>query len=214
MASNEGCLMKNSIVIYVIDDDPGVRNSLKVLLTAEKYVVQTFESPNEFLEVASKEMSGCLILDIRMPEMNGLEVQENLLSRGIEIPIIFITAHGDVSTAVRAMKSGSFDFIEKPFSGQVILNRIYKAIDKDCNRRAKYSLRMAAQEKLNQLTEREKEVLILVVKGKPSKVIADVLGLSVSTIDNHRAKIMKKLEAETTADITRITLLADPNLIN
>ncbi|HXH32766.1 MAG TPA: response regulator [Bacteriovoracaceae bacterium] len=200
--------------VYVVDDDAGMRDSLTMLLIAENFQVETFDSANAFLKICAAGMSGCLILDLKMPGMSGLELQEHLTSVGIELPVIFITAHGDVPTAVRAMKSGSFDFIEKPYSTQLLLESVYKAIQVDCENRAEKSWRYQAQEKMKLLTEREREILILVVQGKPSKLIAELLNLSVSTVDNHRAKIMKKLDAETTADLTRIALIANPNLVN
>ncbi len=201
-------------MVYVVDDDPGIRNSLSMLLTASNFQVETFDSAESFLKAYSRNMTGCLLLDIRMPKMNGLELQQHLSSAGIHLPIIFITAHGDVPTAVQAMKQGSFDFIEKPYSAQSLLDGIYRAILKDCENRAETARRSSAQEKIKLLSEREREILIMVVLGKSSKVIAEVLGLTVSTIDNHRARIMKKMQVETAAELTRIALIADPQLLN
>lgn len=203
-----------SHTVYVVDDDPGMRKSLSMLLTAASFKVETFDSADAFLKAYHPEMTGCLLLDVRMPKMTGLELQEYLISIGIQLPIIFMTAHGDVPTAVRAMKQGSFDFIEKPYSAQVLLEGIYKAILKDCEHRAELARRSSAQEKIKILSEREREILILVVLGKSSKIIAEVLSLSVSTVDNHRARIMKKLQVETAAELTRIALIADPQLLN
>lgn len=201
-------------MVYVVDDDPGMRKSLTMLLTAANFQVNSYESADAFLEAYTPDMTGCLVLDIRMPKMSGLELQEYLSSVGINLPIIFITAHGDVPTAVRAMKQGSFDFLEKPYSAQTLLEGVYKAILKDCEKRAELARRFSAQEKIKILSEREREILIMVVLGKSSKVIAEVLGLTVSTIDNHRARIMKKLQVETAAELTRIALIADPHLLN
>ena len=200
--------------VYIVDDDAGMRNSLTMLLKTENFHIEAFESPEAFMRIMKPGMDGCLILDVRMPNISGLELQEHMINEGISIPIIFITAHGDVTSAVKAMKSGSFDFIEKPYSTKVLLERVYKAIQKDCENRAENARRHQAQNKIKLLTEREREILILVVQGKQSKTIAEVLTLSVSTVDNHRAKIMKKLEVETAADLTRIALIADPQLLN
>lgn len=201
-------------MVYVVDDDEGMRKSLALLLTAANFQVVTFDSADTFLKAYSPDMTGCLVLDVQMPKMSGLELQDYLISEGINLPIIFITAHGDVPTAVKAMKHGSFDFIEKPYSAQALLEGIYKAILKDCENRAELARRSSAQEKIKVLSEREREILIMVVLGKSSKVIAEVLGLTVSTIDNHRARIMKKLQVETAAELTRIALVADPHLLN
>lgn len=203
-----------SHMVYVVDDDPGIRDSLSMLLNAANFKVETFDSADSFLKAYSPDMTGCLVLDVRMPKMNGLELQQHLTAAGIHLPIIFITAHGDVPTAVQAMKQGSFDFIEKPYSAQSLLEGIYKAILKDCENRAEIARRSSAQEKIKILSEREREILIMVVLGKSSKVIAEVLGLTVSTIDNHRARIMKKMQVETAAELTRIALIADPHLLN
>ncbi len=203
----------NNKIVYIIDDDPGMRASLAMLLETEKLQVELFESAEAFISSCERGISGCVILDLRMPGMTGLEVQELLAAKSIEIPIIFITAHGDVSSAVKAMKAGSFDFIEKPFSAQVLLERVYKALHLNSEQRAAKAKLSAVREKLALLTERELEVLVLVVQGRPSKQIAEFLDLSVSTVDNHRANIMKKLQAETTADLTRIALQADPQLL-
>lgn len=203
----------NNKAVYIIDDDPGMRASLAMLLETEKLKVELFESAEDFFRSCDSGIAGCLILDLRMPGMTGLEVQELLTEKNIEIPIIFITAHGDITSAVKAMKAGSFDFLEKPFSAGVLLERVFKALHLDSEMRAQKSRLSAVREKLALLTERELEVLVLVVQGRPSKQIAEILDLSVSTVDNHRAKIMKKLHAETTADLTRIALQANPLLL-
>jgi RNA polymerase sigma factor (sigma-70 family) len=205
--------MENNVV-YIIDDDPGMRASLAMLLETECLDVRLFESAEDFFKSCHPGIAGCLILDLRMPGMTGLEVQELLTEKHIEIPIIFITAHGDVSSAVKAMKAGSFDFLEKPFSAPILLERVYKALHLNSQQRDEDAKLSAVREKLALLTEREMEVLVLVVQGRPSKQIAELLDLSVSTVDNHRAKIMKKLQAETTADLTRIALQADPRLMH
>ncbi|MEZ0391043.1 MAG: response regulator transcription factor [Pseudobdellovibrionaceae bacterium] len=204
--------MKPAPTVFVIDDDPGMRKSLTFLFKSEGFLVETFKDGPSFLRTYNPERPGCLILDIRMPGMSGLEVQEHLFSIADPIPIIIISAHADVSSAVRALKGGSFDFLEKPYSPTLLLERVKMALEKDQALRAEKVWRVSYLHRVQELTAREKQILALVVAGKPSKMVADRLGLSVSTVDNHRARIMKKLKAETTADLTRIALLADPNL--
>lgn len=199
--------------VFIVDDDTDVRESLALLFEIENFRVKTFNSATEFLQYATPEMQGCLILDLKMPGMSGLELQAILIDEGIDLPIIFNTAHGDVQTAVKAMKMGSFDFLEKPYPSQLLIDRVYKAIQLNNEHRLEFTRRANAIDKMNLLTEREKEILVLVVEGRPSKTIADLLNLSVSTVDNHRAKILKKFEAETVADLTRIALIADPHLL-
>lgn len=199
--------------VFIVDDDTDVRESLAQLFEFEKFQVKTFNSATEFLQYVTPEMQGCLILDLKMPGMSGLELQAVLVDSGIDLPIIFNTAHGDVQTAVKAMKMGSFDFFEKPYPSQLLIDRVYKAIQLNNEHRVEFVRRSNAIDKMNLLTEREKEILVLVVEGRPSKTIADLLNLSVSTVDNHRAKILKKFEAETVADLTRIALIADPHLL-
>lgn len=199
--------------VFIVDDDTDVRESLALLFEIENFQVKTFNSATEFLQYATPEMQGCLILDLKMPGMSGLELQAVLVDSGIDLPIIFNTAHGDVQTAVKAMKMGSFDFFEKPYPSQLLIDRVYKAIQLNNEHRVQFVRRSNAIDKMNLLTDREKEILVLVVEGRPSKTIADLLNLSVSTVDNHRAKILKKFEAETVADLTRIALIADPHLL-
>lgn len=198
--------------VFVIDDDSRIRESLTALLASVGLQVEAFESAMAFLEVYDPSRSGCLVLDIRMPEMSGIELQERLVSKKATIPIIIVSAHADVPTVVRTMKLGSFDFLEKPFSPQQLLETIYKALEQDRRQRMEHAIRFSVQQSLALLTSREREILALVVSGNPSKKIATQLNLTVSTVDNHRANIMRKLRAETPADLTRIALLADPSL--
>ena len=195
--------------VYVVDDDAGMRKSLGMLLDSAGLSAEPFESAKAFLAGFDSRRSGCLVLDIKMPEMSGLELQEHLVKAGITIPIIVISAHADVTSAVRAMKMGSFDFIEKPYAPEKILDKIQEALDFDQQNRAEREWRASVQKLMQAVTEREREILDLVVAGKPSKQIASELGITVSTVDNHRAKLLKKLKAETTADLLRITLSAD-----
>lgn len=199
--------------VFIVDDDTDVRESLALLFEIENFQVHTFTSATEFLKFVNHDIQGCLILDLMMPGMSGLELQAALKKEGIDLPIIFNTAFGDVSSAVKAMKMGSFDFFEKPYPSQLLIERVYKAIQLNNQNRLEFARKANALEKMKLLTEREKEILALVVEGRTSKTIADLLNLSVSTVDNHRAKILKKFEAETVADLTRIALIADPHLL-
>ena len=199
-------------VVYVVDDDEGVRKSLNLLLTSEAYTVKTYSTAEKFLTDFDPRIPGCLILDLRMPGMSGHELQEVLLAEKILLPTIVMSAHGNIGCAVKAMKLGSFDFLEKPYDTSELLALVKKAHAHAINLWEDHQWRYELRESLNRLTPREQEILVMVVAGKPSKHIADVLKLSVSTVDNHRDKIMKKLKAETTADLARITLSAKPEL--
>ena len=190
--------------VKIVDDDPAVRDSLKWLMESVNLPVKSFSTGMEFLDSDASEEPGCVILDIRMPGMSGIDVFEELQSRESAIPVIFLTGHGDVHLAVRAMKSGAFDFVEKPFNDQVLLDMIQKAIRHDA---AYLSLRVELddiQERLAHLTTREREVLDGVVGGRANRIIAEDLGLSEKTIEFHRAKMMEKMRAENLAELIRL----------
>lgn len=204
--------MDNGQTVFVVDDDPGMRNVLCGFLRASGFRFQAFGSAIEFLSAYASDRGGCLVLDLRMPEMSGLELQERLVGLGFSLPIIVVSGNAAVVDAVKAMKLGSYDFIEKPYSSELLLLRIREALDHDRRARTERARKAEAAARLRMLTKREKQVLRHVVSGRQSKAIADEMGLSVSTIDNHRANIMKKLKAETSADLTRIALLIDPLL--
>ena len=190
--------------VNIVDDDPAVRDSLKWLMESVNLPVKSFSTGMEFLDSDASKEPGCVILDIRMPGMSGIDVFEELQSRESAIPVIFLTGHGDVHLAVRAMKSGAFDFVEKPFNDQVLLDLIQKAIRHDA---AYLSLRVELddiKERLTHLTTREREVLDGVVGGRANRIIAEDLGLSEKTIEFHRAKMMEKMRAETLAELIRL----------
>ena len=187
--------------VFVVDDDAAVRESLSLLITSMMLPVQTYASAQEFLEQYAAGAGGCLILDIRMPGMSGLELQDELKTRGITLPVIFITGHGDIAMAVRAMKSGAIDFLEKPFNDQQLLERINQAMALDrVNRETRDELAGIA-ERVALLTPRETEVLERVVDGQANKVIAIDLGLSERTVEIHRAKVMAKTGAGSLAEL-------------
>jgi two-component system response regulator FixJ len=192
--------------IFVVDDDAAVRDSLKMLLRSVGQAVETFGSGQEFVDAYSEDRAGCLVLDIRMPGMSGLELQQKLNERHSIMPIIFITGHGDVPMAVEAMQAGAVDFIQKPFRDQDLIDRINQALEKDQNNRAALGERNDIRKRLETLTPREREVLDLVVHGKANKVIAGDLKLSQRTVEIHRARVMEKMQASSLAHLVRMVL--------
>ena len=178
--------------VFVLDDERTVRESLRWLIESVGLVVETFSSPREFLDTYKPDRPGCLVLDVRLPEMSGLEVQEWLQARGIRLPVIMITAYGEISLAVRAMKGGARDFLEKPFSDQVLLDRIQQCIEEDAKNRKQNSFRAEIDARSTTLTRRERQVMQLMVGGNSTKKIASELGISHRTVEVHRAKIMAK----------------------
>lgn len=204
--------MKHPQTVFVVDDDPGMRKSVSLLLKSAHLEAETFASAREFLGAFDPQREGCLILDLRMPEISGIELQEELLRIGSSLPIIVVSGHASVSTAVRSMKLGSFEFLEKPYSPEILLERVSAALELDQRSHQLRAQAADSRSRLDRLTPKERQILAHVVSGKTSKQIAERLGLSVSTIDNHRANLMKKLRAETAADLTRIALTADPSL--
>ncbi|MCK6429778.1 MAG: response regulator transcription factor [Burkholderiaceae bacterium] len=193
-------------VVYVVDDDEAVRDSLQWLLEASSYRVATYDSAEAFLAGFDPDAIACLILDVRMPGMSGLELQDELLARKLNLPIIFITGHGDVPMAVSTMKKGAVDFIEKPFDQTAL-----KALVERMLAHAREAAAAAERQRLNEallarLTPREQQVLERIVAGRLNKQIADDLGISIKTVEAHRANIMDKLRANTVADLMRVAL--------
>ena len=181
--------------VFIIDDDQAVARSLRWLIETVQLKVETFTSAQDFLDHYDADKPGCLVLDVRMPGMSGLELQERLTARrSYHPPIIFITGHGDVQMAVRAVQAGAFDFVEKPFNDQDLLDRIQKAITHDAGQRGKEEQRSQLKALFASLTPREREVLDLVVQGQSNKAVANALGLSAKTVEFHRAKVMEKLQ--------------------
>ena len=195
-----------SATVFVVDDDQAVRQSLDMLIKSVGHSVQTFRSAQEFLDAYDPQKPGCLVLDIRMPGMSGLELQKTLRQRRIEIPTIFITGHGDVPVAVRALKDGAFEFLEKPFSKQMLLEHIRDALKADDERRAQRGASDAMETRMSSLTDRERQVMEMVVQGKVNKEIAAALGLSKKTVEVHRANVMQKLQADSIAELVKIVV--------
>jgi RNA polymerase sigma factor (sigma-70 family) len=190
----------------VVDDDAGVRNAMRLLLKSVGLESALYPSAHEFLAAHDPAQPGCLVLDIRMPGMSGLELQQQLNLRGAVIPVIFMTGHGDIPMAVEAMQHGAFDFLQKPFRDQDLLDRIQRAIAKDGELRKSLGEHARIREHLESLTPREREVLELMTKGKQNKSIAQVLGVSPRTIEIHRARVMEKMNAQSVAELVRMML--------
>jgi RNA polymerase sigma factor (sigma-70 family) len=194
--------------VFIVDDDPAIRFAMQALMDSVNIEHEIFASGDEFLEKANDQRAGCLVLDIRMPGLGGLELQDELIRRGSTLPIIFITGHGDVPMAVDAMQKGAVDFIQKPFRDQDLLDRIREAIKTDQERRVEQQRHAEVAERLDRLTNREREVFDLVVTGKPNKVIAYELGVSQRTVEIHRARVMEKMQARSLADLVKMHMTA------
>lgn len=197
--------------IYIVDDDQAVRDGLTALLTVSGFALQTFDSAERFLAAIDPNAAGCAILDIRMPGMNGLELQGELKRRGIALPVIIITGHGEVPLAVAALKAGAVDFLEKPFDSDALLASIQDALRRGAVSRASPFDREIIAARLAQLTPREREVMNLVVAGHPNKVVANRLGIAVRTVEIHRAKVMDKTEARNLSELIRMAILFEQN---
>jgi two-component system response regulator FixJ len=194
--------------IYVIDDDDGVRDSLSVQLESAGYDVVSFASPVGFLEIAASTQLGCILSDVQMPDMDGMELQKRLSDMHLHFPVVIMTGHADVALAVRAMKAGAVDFIEKPFSEQAILDSIRLAQSRFAEQLASEAAGSTAREKLTLLTPREREVFDEMVRGKQNKVIAYDLNISPRTVEVHRARVLEKLEARSLSELVRLALSA------
>jgi two-component system response regulator FixJ len=194
----------SEITVYVVDDDDGMRRALHTLLNTVGFKTAVYSRPSEFLAQFHPDAPGCLVLDIRMPEMSGLEVQQQLNALGSMLPVIFITGHGDVPMAVQAMKEGAFEFIQKPFRDQDLLDRINHALTQDVQNRNSLARRAEVLHRVQSLTPREKQVMDMVVDGAANKVIAIDLGLSERTVEIHRAKVMEKMGARSVAHLVKL----------
>jgi FixJ family two-component response regulator len=190
--------------VFVIDDDPSIRRSLDTLLRSVGLDVHLFSSAQEFMHAKRPETPGCLVLDIRLPGMSGLAFQQELAKAGVALPIIFITGHGDVPMTVRAMKAGAAEFLTKPFDDQVLLDAIYAAIERDRARRRDTASLADLKAHYRELTEREREVMQLVVTGRANKQIAAELGLGLVTVKVHRGQVMRKMQARSVAELVRM----------
>jgi two-component system response regulator FixJ len=200
--------LEHSPLVFVVDDDADVRDSLRVLLETAGYAIEDFASARNFLNELGSRNGACLITDIRMPEMTGLQLQEEIERLGIDLPVVIITGHADVPLSVRAMKAGAVDFIEKPFDDSLFIGSVRRAIeigDRRRNQRAEVS---AARQLVALLTPRERHVLDQLVAGRSNKLAAHALGISPRTVEIHRARIMDKMNAKSLSDVVRVALAA------
>ena len=195
--------MSDRPTVFIIDDDPDVRESLSRLVRAAGFAVEAFDSADAFLSVYVEDRPGCLVTDIRMPGMNGLDLQERMRSEGSSMPTIVLTGYGDVPGAVRALKGGAIDFLQKPYEPDVLLVRIAEALAKDARTREAKEQAAEVETRLSQLTPRERQVMSLVIEGKANKVIAVDLGISERTVELHRGRVMQKLGARSVPDLIR-----------
>lgn len=193
--------------VFVVDDDDAVRRALSTLMESVAYPCVAYGSAQDFIAHYDSSRPGCLILDIRMPEMSGLELQVELNRRGWHIPVIFVTGHGDVPMAVDAMKKGAFYFVQKPFRDQDLLDRVNRALQMDISIRQESAGKDEVLQRWESLTSREKEVMALIVEGKANKVIALDLHLSERTVEIHRARVMEKMKVRSVAQLVKVSLL-------
>ncbi|MGD8235669.1 MAG: response regulator FixJ [Chromatiales bacterium] len=197
----------NKGVVFIVDDDEAMRNSLRWLIESVGRTVETYESARAFLDNHYPGRSGCLLLDVRMPGMSGLELQSQLESHDIRLPVIILTGHGDVGMAVKAMKAGALDFIEKPFDDELLLAAIEKALTEDAEKREERASRAEILARMSQLTKRESQVMEMVTNGKSNKEIAAELNVSAKTVEAHRAHVMEKMEAGSLAELVRMAMI-------
>ncbi len=197
-------MTESAPIVFVVDDDPSVRSSTQRLVRSVGFQVKTFGSAREFLECPRPEVPACLVLDVRLPGLSGLDLQRELTASGVEIPIIFMTGHGDIPMTVRAMRAGAIEFLTKPYRKEDLLNAIRVSIERDRASRDERLEASALRERYEQLTPREREVMALVAAGMLNKQIAGELATSERTVKFHRAHIMKKMAADSLADLVRM----------
>jgi two-component system response regulator TtrR len=194
---------------YVVDDDEAIRTLWRWLMESNGIAVQTFASAAAFIESYRRRAPGCLVLDVRLPGMSGLELQDYLRRREIDIPIVFVSGHGDVPTAVSAIKGGAVDFLQKPFDYREALATVQRAFERDAESRDRRATQARLAERLAALTAREREVMHRIIEGKPNKMIAEELEISVRTVEFHRANVMEKMGATSVAALIQLIALHD-----
>ncbi len=193
-------------VVYIVDDDPAVLKGLQLLMRSVELETQTFESAEAFLDAFDPKQHGCVVLDVRMRGMSGLQLQEELEAKGSELPIIFLSGHGDIPMAVRTIKRGAVDFIEKPFRDQTLLDRVQEALARDAESRVSKATCQTTLQRISLLTPKEREVLDLIIEGKANKEMAAMLGITTKAIEARRAKVMEKMQADGVADLVRMVV--------
>jgi len=196
-------LVSSEPTVFMVDDDEAVRESLRWLVESVGLRVRAYASALKFVDDYRDDAPGCLVLDVRLPGVSGIELQESLLARGIDIPVIFVTGYADVPTAVRALKAGAIDFIEKPFNNQVLLDHIQRCVASDTERRAQRVQQEAIVARYAMLTLRQRRVMDLVASGNSNKMIAKALGISLKTVEAHRARVMEKMKAGSLAELVK-----------
>jgi FixJ family two-component response regulator len=197
-------MSEDRAVVFVVDDDPSIRRSLASLLRSVGLEVQLLSSAQEFMHAERPEVPGCLVLDVRLPGMSGLTFQQELAKAGVALPVIFLTGYGDVPMTVRAMKAGAAEFLTKPFDDQALLDAVHTAIERDRARRRDAASLAVLNARYHELTERERQVMQLVVAGWVNKQIAAELGLSLVTVKVHRGQVMRKMLARSVAELVRM----------
>jgi FixJ family two-component response regulator len=204
LANRRGTVSENKPVVFVIDDNPAVRDALDSLIRSIHLNVQSFGSTEEFLRAGRPDVPGCIVLDVRLPGLSGLDLQREMAKSNIDLPVIFITGHGDVPMSVRAIKAGAIEFLMKPFRDQDLLDAIYVGIERDRSRRQTAAIVAVLRAHYASLTSRERQIMLRVVTGRPNKQIAAELKLSEVTVKVHRRHVMRKMKAKSLADLVRM----------
>ena len=201
-------------MVYIVDDDKMARESLKWLIESAKLSVKIYSCGSDFLDEMEANFTGCLLLDVRMPDINGMELHEKLKAHGVSMPVIIVTGHADVSMAVRAMKAGAYDFIEKPYNDALMLERVQRAIAYDKDNRKNQERIDSIKACIEKLTSREHEVMQYVLRSMPNKTIATELGISIKTVELHRSNLMGKMQAVSSTELVRLALIAGLDVAN
>jgi FixJ family two-component response regulator len=198
--------MTESPIIYIIDDDDAVRAGLKLLLESEGFQIEHFASAVDFYRSCPEDCAcrGCIILDLQMPDIDGLSVQKQLHERGISMPIIFLSGHGTVPTAVQALQDGAMDFIEKPVDQELLLECVRRALQNDLENFSRVAQHRVVEQRLKRLTQREREIMDMIAAGKPNKLVALELGISERTVELHRPRILQKMEVKNAAELAQL----------
>lgn len=204
--SLEPAVVDPAQIVYVVDDEASVRESLRWLLESIRLRVQTYDSAESFLDAIKPDACGCLVLDVRMPGMSGPELMDMLRERHMQLPILFLSAHGDVPLAVRAMKGGAIDFLQKPYNNQQFLERVHQALQQDQRSRSERRRKVDLSTRLDALTTREREILDQVVAGRSNKEVGRNLGISYKTVEAHRGRLMRKMGAASFAELLQMML--------